>query len=413
MKRLSIFFAFLVFLISCTGRNETGRPLSEWKEGFLDIHYINTGRGESIYHIFPDGTSMLVDAAGSLLKQHKNMPTEPKPSADISSAKVIADYIHFFMPEKSEGMMDYYMVSHFHGDHIGNYVDSLPMHSSGKFRLMSFAEIGALVPFKNAVLRYVDPKMPTFDNTPSAIETVYAMIDWAKEEYGTSTITFTAGRDDQIVLTHDPEKYDDFTVMNIASGGHYWTGNGTETATDIPDYDYIMANGGREAFPPENVMSCVFRLSYGDFDYFSGGDIQYRRRSKYPYFDIEAPLAEVLDEVEVMKASHHGTSDCNGKPILEALSPDVVVINPWRDIQPNPKTLKRIYDENPDCAVFSTNMHESNKPVIAEYLPRIKAYQGHIVVRVSPGGKDYKVYVLEDGDQSYKVNSVFGPYECK
>ena len=33
---------------------EIGRPLSHWKEGQLEIHHINTGRGDATFFIFPD-----------------------------------------------------------------------------------------------------------------------------------------------------------------------------------------------------------------------------------------------------------------------------------------------------------------------------------------------------------------------
>ena len=39
-----------------------GKPLPLWTEGCLDIHHINTGRGESAFYILPDGTTMLIDA---------------------------------------------------------------------------------------------------------------------------------------------------------------------------------------------------------------------------------------------------------------------------------------------------------------------------------------------------------------
>jgi hypothetical protein len=38
-----------------------GQPLPKWTPGTLDIHQINTGRGNSALLIFPDGTSMLLD----------------------------------------------------------------------------------------------------------------------------------------------------------------------------------------------------------------------------------------------------------------------------------------------------------------------------------------------------------------
>ena len=41
---------------------EKGKPLPAWQEGYLDLHHINTGRGNCAYYIFPDGTTMLFDA---------------------------------------------------------------------------------------------------------------------------------------------------------------------------------------------------------------------------------------------------------------------------------------------------------------------------------------------------------------
>ncbi len=36
-----------------------------WKPGILDIHHINTGRGNSSLAICPDGTSILIDAGAA------------------------------------------------------------------------------------------------------------------------------------------------------------------------------------------------------------------------------------------------------------------------------------------------------------------------------------------------------------
>ena len=36
--------------------------LPEWQAGYLDIHQVSTGRGNAAYLIFPDGTTMLLDA---------------------------------------------------------------------------------------------------------------------------------------------------------------------------------------------------------------------------------------------------------------------------------------------------------------------------------------------------------------
>ena len=39
--------------------------------------------------------------------------------------------------------------------------------------------------------------------------------------------------------------------------------------------------------------------------------------------------------------------------------------------------------------------------------------QGHVVIRVAPGGDRYWVLILEDDDQAYKVKAVHGPYQSK
>ena len=39
-----------------------GNVLPDWEEGYLDIHFINSGRGECAFYILPDGTTLIVDA---------------------------------------------------------------------------------------------------------------------------------------------------------------------------------------------------------------------------------------------------------------------------------------------------------------------------------------------------------------
>ena len=54
---------------------EGNTPFDPWQPGFLDIHHISTGRGNSILTIAPDGTSLMVDAGAV------KGPTEPLAAA--------------------------------------------------------------------------------------------------------------------------------------------------------------------------------------------------------------------------------------------------------------------------------------------------------------------------------------------
>jgi hypothetical protein len=40
----------------------------------------------------------------------------------------------------------------------------------------------------------------------------------------------------------------------------------------------------------------------------------------------------------------------------------------------------------------------------------MKSRQGHIVIRVAPGGNSYMIYILDDSEENFKVTGVHGPY---
>ena len=243
-------------------------------------------------------------------------------------------------------------------------------------------------------------------------------IEWSKKEHASVYEHFEAGRNDQIRLTHNPSKYGTFEVRNIAANGDVWTGEGTKVSSKMPSANELLSYGekgkpGTDALPDENTLSCCMLIKYGSFDYFCGGDIQYNGRTANPYKDIEEPISKVVKKVEVMKASHHGTSNTNDTAILTALKPDAIVINVWRNVQPNKATIKRMYDANSSCNIFTTNLTEDNKITLKDYLSKFKATQGHIVVRVHPGGRNYYIYVLGDDDMKRTVKKIYGPYTCK
>jgi hypothetical protein len=48
--------------------------------------------------------------------------------------------------------------------------------------------------------------------------------------------------------------------------------------------------------------------------------------------------------------------------------------------------------------------------VIGPLLDRLASSQGHVVIRVAPGGAAYQVFTLDDSSESHQVKSVFGPY---
>ena len=397
----------LLFAAACAPAGK----LRPWKEGNLDIHCINTGRGESMFYVFPDGTTMLVDAAGSLLKKHKYMPTAPRPDSSTTSGRVIIDYIRRFAPRGHADTLDYCLLTHYHPDHMGDYSKSLPVHPEGNFRLSSICEVGSEIPYRRLLSRG-DPTEVKASNASREdnMANFAKFVNWSVRTNGTQYGFFDPASDSQIVPVR--KKVPGFCVHNIASNGRYRLSmDSHEWATDIPTKAILDSIGDPKAYPGENVLSAAFILSYGPFDIFAGGDLQWSHRDLHDYFDIETPVSRVCHKVEVMKANHHCTKGANGPELMNALRPDAVLAQVWRDVQPNPATLENIYSANPGCKVFLTNLAPDN--LVKDYLDRIASTGGHIVVRVAKGGKSYTIYTLDDTDPACRITGKWGPFECK
>lgn len=409
MKRALILVLFLAGGMLLQG---CAVGLKPWSPGTLDIHCINTGRGESTFFVFPDGTTMLVDAAGSTLKKHKHMPTPPKPDSTTTSGRVIIDYIRHFAPKAPNDTLDWFVLTHYHADHMGELSKDTPAHPKAGFRLTSLCEVGSEIPIRHFLSRGDPTEVKSSGMTNEKNMANFAkFLNWTRKANGTRYDFFEPAADDQIHPVHKPVK--DFTVRNIAANGRYRLPGTNEWATDIPEKAVLDSLGDPKAYPGENVFSTAFILSYGPFDYFGGGDLQYSNKSLHPYFDIEEPVSHACHKVEVMKASHHCTKGANSPELLGVLQPDAVVAHVWRDVQPNPGTLKHIYTASPACNVFLTNLSDTNKPVIADYLDRIQSTSGHILIRVSRGGKQYTIYTLDDTSPAYRITGTWGPYKCK
>ncbi len=59
--------------------------------------------------------------------------------------------------------------------------------------------------------------------------------------------------------------------------------------------------------------------------------------------------------------------------------------------------------------IFATQIREPTRAVIGPRIDKLAADHGHIVVRVPPGGREFTVYVLGEGE-GYPVLAVHGPY---
>src|SRR5262245_62150753 len=90
-----------------------GAALLPWSPGTLDIHHINTGRGNATLLVLPDGTTLLVDAGDGGNPPPRGTP--PRPDGSRTPAEWIARYLRAM----GVSALDYGYVTHFHADHMG------------------------------------------------------------------------------------------------------------------------------------------------------------------------------------------------------------------------------------------------------------------------------------------------------
>lgn len=422
---ISVLFSVLAFMLAaCAPEDKVGEVMTQWQEGWFEIHSINTGRGECFFYILPDGTTLLVDAAGANpmddeLESHGYPLAPAKPSGDITSSQVIVDYIRHYLPAVSEGKLDYAVLTHYHGDHMGILTDDMEVNHDGGFVISGLTDVGSQIPIKVIYDRgdlYDRPSKNSFTGaTPKRYENYLKFVEWSSKVYGTERRSAIAGAQDEIIMVHNPEVYAPFSIRTIASNGNVWDGK-EGNVSRMPSSEELMSLGKGKGCVAENTLSVAHLFKYGEFDWFAAGDCMYIRREQFDYFDIEAPMAEVMGKVDGMKASHHATKGTNSKELLEVLKPDFVIAGTWKDIHPNHATTKRFFKASPDLKFYTTNLTEGAKVLLTENevdWTKFAGTQGHVVVKVAPGGKEYKILVLDDSSQEYRITSISETYQAK
>lgn len=404
----------LLFLSNLLDAQE-GTTLPDWKQGYLDIHHINSGMGDCTFFIFPDGTTMLFDAGemditNSRSKSPRN--TKQKPDATKTPGEWLVIYIQKILEKLPNDQIDYAAISHFHDDHMGTPHPLSPNSKSGKYKLTGITTIGEKIKIKKLLDRaWPEYNYPMPLSNPM-IDNYRSFIEWQIANNEMSAERFIAGSNQQISLLNQKDKYPNFEFRNISVNGEIWTGVANNTRANFPDIKSLKDGG--YGLPGENPCSLSFKISYGKFDYFTGGDIPGILSHGDPLWqDLETPVARAVGPVEVNILNHHGNQDSQNPYFLESLRPRVHIMSVWSSDHPGDAVLGRllntkIYPGPRD--IFATNMLEANYHVIGSNLSKLKSAQGHIVVRVAPNGKSYYIIILDDENMNMQIKSVFGPY---
>ena len=392
------------FIAAASAQVEVGGEYPDWTTGYLDIHHISTGKGECMFAILPDGTTMMTDA-GETGTDKRNF----KPDGSRSSGEWISRYILHMMRPLSEKKLDYLLLTHFHGDHMGNVQLSNKKSDKGDYILTGITEVGDLIPFR----KIIDRNWPDYDypspmsNHPN-MQNYIRFVNWHVAS-GAIAEQFEVGSNQQFKLLRQADQYPGFEIRNIAANGRVWTGTHNNTRGHFPLLDQLE----EEEYPEENACSAAMRISYGNFGYFNGGDLVHAY-SPGTWKDIETPVGMAAGRVDVCVANHHA-KDAMGEGFIKAVRPRVFVIQGFALSHPDAAALRnmlshKIYPAERD--VFTTQIFDVNRTVLGKNLVgQLKSTKGHIVIRVKPGGNSYNVYILDDSSESFTIKGIYGTYE--
>lgn len=394
---LSLCLAVVTLTAGYNGKKaRKGRTLPAWSEGYLDIHTISTGRGECIFLVLPDGTSIVVDAGEFSREGNKHKNVLQRPNAQTRPTKAFGDYIRHFLPKGKEAV-DYFNLSHFHMDHMGNMEPEYVKSAEGDYTLTGVMALYHHVPFREVI----DRAYGDYDSLKVKAMSVKVMEEYKKflnyhvAKGDIKATQFELGAVNQFAMKYNAAAYPNFRIENICSNGYVW-----DNGKAVNVYEGI-----REKLR-ENAASCGFVIRYGAFDFLTAGDIG-------DYHDLELCVAKAVGQVEAVKAHHHLSPHSMCQPSMEVLRPQTLVATSFyvREIQPDKSKFG--YIDNLGCDIYCTSVGESLLEQYPEQYAVCKATSGHNVIRVAPGGTSYMVYTLDDTDSKYRINRIDGPFKCK
>ena len=128
-------------------------------------------------------------------------------------------------------------------------------------------------------------------------------------------------------------RYPHFSARILSVNGDVWTGSGERREAAI--FPPAASLSGEASARRKICAVSRSGLQYGAFRYYSGGDLTNDTDyGRFPWHDIETPVAKVAGPVSVAVANHHGYFDACGPAMVRALRPRVWVLPTWHVTHP-------------------------------------------------------------------------------
>lgn len=392
---------------------KVGKPWKGWKKGQFQVHFIYTGVSESMFWIFPDGTTMLLDCGDhdAIYRKEKAVPVLP--NSKRHAGEWIARYIQRVNPNGND--IDYMMLSHYHSDHGGNekFYAAEEERDGQSYKLSGFSHLTEFLHIKKAFDRawpgFDDPLPMPDDFDSGVVAHMKKFYAYEQKHHGMEIEKFKVGAVDQVKMLHNPSAYEGFSIRNISGCGRICGKDG-----NVRDLyaGRIAANNLKSV--NENGMSLGMIISYGDFKMYTAGDFSDSwTLEDGTKFEIEDAMADVVEKVNVAKINHHGHYSMTEK-LLKALSAQVYVSCVWDQLHNVSPVMDRLADRNiypghrvicPGIMPAERRLEDKGKKWLDD-VAEASFEGGHVVLNVEKGGKEYSITYLTADDESMTVRSV-------
>ncbi|NLE43056.1 MAG: MBL fold metallo-hydrolase [Lentisphaerae bacterium] len=361
-----------------------------WKRGELQIHFIHAGVGESLFWIFPDGTTMLLDCGATDTRGREPAPVLP--DASRPAGDWVARYVTRVNPAADKTRVDIMMLSHYHADHTHGFPAAA--------ETLHFTRA-----FDRAWPECDDPcRISDYDQDGSLAVMRKLYADLVARD-GLVVEKFVEGRRDQVRMLHGGAE--GFSIFNLCANGRMAderTGEITDLYQDYPDRQPGFSG---KQWINENGMSLGMIVRYGAFSFFTAGDFSDKAQMPegFERFEIEDRLATVAPPVSLAKMNHHGYFAMPEK-LVKALRPRAWVNGVWTHRQNSADTIRRLADRA---------LYPGDRAICPTFMPPERpcsdvpdpAYGGaHVVVSAPPGGETFSISFLSATDESMRVLAV-------
>ena len=387
-----------------------GQPLAQWQPGHFQIHSIYTGVCESLFLVYPDGTTLLIDVGDHPAHKRGKFAIPILPNLDRHAGEWVGRYVLRVNPHGPQ--VDRFLLSNYHTDHGGGKSYSAGPSADGSYERSGLGQAIDFLTFA----RVIDRAWPTFDDPlPKDPKEDSAMVENLRAVYaemqrrGTKFEKFRLEKGSgQLDPLHG--KVEDFAVRPICANGRLLLPDGT--VKDL--YKHLLAAPQKPKYFNENGMSLGMVFTYGKFRFFTAGDLSDTiTDAQGNRIHTEDLLGAASDAVNVAKVDHHG-HHAMFPGLVTALKAQVYFACMWDQLHMTADTMDRLADRTlyPDerllCpAVFTPERRaEDAGKAWTKDVPAAVYEPKHLVFDVPPGGETFDLSFVRAADESMKVESV-------